>query len=116
MLYRLLFGLEAIYSTQFGQTLCVSLGMHFNLSEVFYRDLYYISQLFCLMLFEMRDAFSDTMDNRFERKICSWRRNKDLGLCLTTQHIQKMSFGTIMGFTISMGMINLCTSSASPSD
>lgn len=75
------------------------------LSEVFYRDLCYIS----LMLFEMRDAFSDTVDNRSKRKIYSWRRNRDLGLGLTTQHIQKMSLEMIMSFAICIGILNLCT-------
>lgn len=86
------------------------------MSEVFYRALCYISQLLFLMLFEMRDAFSDTMDNRSERKIYSWRKNMDLGLCLTTQQIWKMSFGMMIGFAICIDIFNLCTLSASPSD
>lgn len=86
------------------------------MSELFYRDLCYISHLFCLTLFEMGDAFSDTMDNRSDRKIYSLRRSGDLGIYLTTWYIQKMSFGMIMDYAICIGIFNLCTFSASPSD
>lgn len=90
ILYRHLFGLEAMYYTVWSNPLCVllhALTWVKNFTEVYVALLSFSVLCFlrCGMLFL-------TLDNRSERKIYRWRRIRALGLCLTTQHIQKMSF------------------------
>lgn len=98
--------------------LCVSACTY--MSGVLYRDLCYSHQLFYFTFFDIMDAFSEIMDNSSKGKICNWRRNRHLGLCLRTdkilQHIHKTNFGMMMGSVICVEIFRLCTLSASPSE
>lgn len=120
LLYRHLFDPEAMYYTQSGQTLCVCLCMHLHERSIIQRHLYYINQLFYVMIFEMVDASSVMMDNSSKGKIYNWRRSRHLGLSLRTakilQHIHKKNLGKMMGFAICVEIFHLCTLSASLSE